>query len=50
MQFFLPTLLQKYSAYTDKNNKVETTGHKLEDIDLSNQGWNSSDDGKNGWE
>ena len=35
---------------TDKNNKVETTGHELNDIDLSNHGWNSSDDGKNGWE
>ena len=33
-----------------KNNKVETTGHELKDIDLGNESWNSTPDGKNGWE
>jgi hypothetical protein len=38
------------SVVTTSNNKVETTGHELNDIDLGNQSWNSTDDGNNGWE
>ena len=38
------------SVVTTGNNKVETTGHELNDIDLGNEGWNSTTDGKNGWE
>ena len=29
---------------------METTGHELNDIDLGKESWNSTDDGKNGWE
>lgn len=38
------------SVVTTQKNKVETTGHELNDIDLGNQSWNSTDDGTNGWE
>ena len=38
------------SVVTTQKNKVETTGHELNDIDLGNESWNSTPDGKNGWE
>ena len=38
------------SVVTTNQNKVETTGHELNDLDLGNESWNSTDDGKNGWE
>ena len=38
------------SVVTTNKNKVETTGHELNDIDLGNESWNSTTDGKNGWE
>lgn len=40
------------SVVTTRNNQVETTGHELNDIDLSVSGesWNSTPDGTNGWE
>ena len=39
------------SVVTPNNNKVETTGHELNKIDLNSDGfeWNQTDDGKNGW-
>ena len=39
------------SVINDTNKgSVETTGHELNDIDLGKESWNSTDDGKNGWE
>ena len=38
------------SVVNTKQNKVETTGHELNDIDLGNESWNSTKDGVNGWE
>lgn len=40
------------SVVTTNKNKVETTGHELNKIDLSNEGfeWNSTKDGQNGWQ
>ena len=35
---------------TDPESNVKTTGHELNDIDLGNEGWNSTTDGTNGWE
>lgn len=38
------------SVVTSDTSKVETTGHQLNVIDLGNETWNSTEDGKNGWE
>lgn len=38
------------SVVTSDTSKVETTGHQLNEIDLGNEKWNSTDDGTNGWE
>lgn len=40
------------SVVTTGNNQVETTGHELNDIDLSSDSWNSytDTDVNNGWE
>jgi len=38
------------SVVNTQKNKVETTGHELNDIDLGNESWNSTNDGVNGWE
>ena len=40
------------SVVTPNKNKVETTGHELNKIDLGNDdfGWNKTDDGLNGWQ
>lgn len=39
------------SVVNDKyTGEVKTTGHELNDIDLGKESWNSTDDGKNGWE
>ena len=38
------------SVVNTEQNKVETTGHELNDIDLGNESWNSTPDGTNGWE
>ena len=38
------------SVVNTQKNKVETTGHELNDIDLGNESWHSTTDGKNGWE
>ena len=38
------------SVVNTQKNKVETTGHELNDIDLGNESWNSTKDGVNGWE
>ena len=38
------------SVVNTEKNKVETTGHELNDIDLGSEPWNSTKDGVNGWE
>ena len=38
------------SVITTGENKVETTGHEFNDIDLGSESWNSTTDGVNGWE
>ena len=38
------------SVFTSDTRNVETTGHQLNEIDLGNETWNSTVDGKNGWE
>ena len=35
---------------TKYTGEVKTTGHELNDIDLGNESWNSTTNGKNGWE
>lgn len=40
------------SVVSTDSNRVETTGHELNDITLGadHDSWNTSSDGKNGWE
>lgn len=38
------------SVFTSDTRNVETTGHQLNEIDLGNETWNSTVNGKNGWE